>query len=50
MGTFAPAGTPRPILEKLNVELKKAVEDRDVAANLNSQSLDPNVHDARRVR
>jgi tripartite-type tricarboxylate transporter receptor subunit TctC len=41
MGTFAPAGTPRPILEKLNVELKKAVEDRDVAANLNSQSLDP---------
>jgi tripartite-type tricarboxylate transporter receptor subunit TctC len=41
MGTFAPAGTPRPILEKLNSELKKAVEDRDVAANLNSQSLDP---------
>src|SRR5689334_11490239 len=41
MGTFAPAGTPRPILEKLNVELKKAVEDREVAANLNSQSLDP---------
>ena len=41
MGSFAPAGTPKPILEKLNAELKKAVANHDVAANLSSQSLDP---------
>jgi tripartite-type tricarboxylate transporter receptor subunit TctC len=41
MGTFAPAGTPRAITEKLNAELKKAVADASVAANLNAQSLDP---------
>jgi tripartite-type tricarboxylate transporter receptor subunit TctC len=41
MGSFAPAGTPKAIVDKLNAELKKAVADRDVAANLSSQSLDP---------
>jgi len=41
MGTFAPAGTPRPIIDRLNAELKKAVADPGVASNLNSQSLDP---------
>jgi tripartite-type tricarboxylate transporter receptor subunit TctC len=41
MGTFAPAGTPQPIVEKLNAELKKAVADPAVASNLSSQSLDP---------
>ncbi|HEX2827722.1 MAG TPA: tripartite tricarboxylate transporter substrate binding protein [Burkholderiales bacterium] len=41
MGTFAPAGTPQPILEKLNLELKKAVADPAVAQNLSSQTLDP---------
>ena len=41
MGTFAPAGTPKAIVDKLNAELKKAVADPAVAANLNSQSLDP---------
>jgi len=41
MGTFAPAGTPRPIVERLNGELRKAVADSAVAANLNSQALDP---------
>ncbi len=41
MGTFAPAGTPRAIVEKLNAELKKAVADPAVAANLSSQSLIP---------
>jgi tripartite-type tricarboxylate transporter receptor subunit TctC len=41
MGSFVPAGTPRPIVEKLNAELKKAVADPAVAANLNAQSLDP---------
>ena len=41
MGAFVPAGTPRPIVEKLNAELKKAVADSTVAANLSAQSLDP---------
>ena len=41
LGTFAPAGTPRPILEKLNAELKKAVADRDVASKLSALTLDP---------
>jgi tripartite-type tricarboxylate transporter receptor subunit TctC len=31
MGTFVPAGTPKPIVDRLNNELKKAVADRDVA-------------------
>lgn len=41
MGSFVPAGTPRAIVERLNAELKKAVADPTVAANLNAQSLDP---------
>ena len=41
MGTFAPAGTPKPIIDKLNAELKKAVSDPDVASNLSAQTLDP---------
>jgi tripartite-type tricarboxylate transporter receptor subunit TctC len=40
-GTFVPAGTPRPIIDRLNAELKKAVADPAVAANLTSQALDP---------
>jgi tripartite-type tricarboxylate transporter receptor subunit TctC len=41
MGTFVPAGTPHAIVEKLNAELKKAVSDPAVAANLSAQTLDP---------
>ena len=41
MGTFVPAGTPRPIVEKLNAELKKATEDKGVATNLSTLTLDP---------
>jgi tripartite-type tricarboxylate transporter receptor subunit TctC len=41
MGTFAPAGTPRAIVDRLNAELKRAVSDPAVAGNLSSQSLDP---------
>jgi tripartite-type tricarboxylate transporter receptor subunit TctC len=41
MGTFAPAGTPRTIVDRLNAEIKKAVADRDVASNLSAQTLDP---------
>jgi tripartite-type tricarboxylate transporter receptor subunit TctC len=41
MGIFVPAGTPKPIVDKLNAELKKAVADPSVASNLSAQSLDP---------
>lgn len=41
IGTFAPKGTPQPIIEKLNAELKKALEDPAVSKNLSSQTLDP---------
>ena len=41
MGFFTPAGTPKPIVDKLNAELKKAVADPSVASNLSAQSLDP---------
>ena len=41
MGTFVPAGTPRPIVDRLNAELKKAVADPKVASNLAVQTLDP---------
>ena len=40
-GTFVPAGTPKPIVDKLNAELKKAVADPDVASKLSAQVLDP---------
>ncbi len=40
-GTFVPAGTPRPIVDRLNAELKKAVADPDVTAKLSAQVLDP---------
>jgi tripartite-type tricarboxylate transporter receptor subunit TctC len=41
MGTFAPAGTPRAIVDRLNAELRKAVADPGVASNLSAQTLDP---------
>jgi tripartite-type tricarboxylate transporter receptor subunit TctC len=41
MGSFAPAGTPQAIIERLNAELKKAVADPGVASNLSAQTLDP---------
>jgi tripartite-type tricarboxylate transporter receptor subunit TctC len=41
VGTFAPKGTPRPIIDKLNAELKKALADPGVASKLSGQTLDP---------
>jgi tripartite-type tricarboxylate transporter receptor subunit TctC len=40
-GAFAPAGTPRAIVDRLNAEIRKAMTDPAVAANLASQTLDP---------
>jgi tripartite-type tricarboxylate transporter receptor subunit TctC len=41
IGSFVPAGTPRPIVEKLNAEIGKALDHPDVAKNLSNQTLDP---------
>jgi tripartite-type tricarboxylate transporter receptor subunit TctC len=38
---FAPAGTPKPIIDRLNAELKKTLDHPDVSKNLSSQTLDP---------
>ena len=40
-GAFVSAGTPRPIIDRLNAELKKALADPDVASKLSVQALDP---------
>ena len=41
VAAFAPKGTPRPVIDRLNAELKKVLEHPDVAKNLSSQTLDP---------
>jgi tripartite-type tricarboxylate transporter receptor subunit TctC len=41
VSAFAPAGTPRAIIDRLNAELGKAMNDPDIAAKLNAQTLDP---------
>jgi tripartite-type tricarboxylate transporter receptor subunit TctC len=38
---FAPAGTPRPVINLLNAEIKKAEADPGVASKLTAQVLDP---------
>jgi tripartite-type tricarboxylate transporter receptor subunit TctC len=41
VGAFVPAQTPRPIVAKLNAELKKAVNDPEVVKLLTNRVLDP---------
>ncbi len=41
IGALAPAGTPKPIIDKLNAEMQKALRDRAVAEKLSAQTLDP---------
>ena len=41
VGCFAPAGTPKPIVDRLNSELQKALADPGVASKLSTQTLDP---------
>jgi tripartite-type tricarboxylate transporter receptor subunit TctC len=41
IGSFVPVGTPRPIVEKLNAEFKKALEHPDATKILGAQALDP---------
>jgi tripartite-type tricarboxylate transporter receptor subunit TctC len=41
VGSFVPKGTPRPIVDKLNAEIRKALTDSTVASKLSAQTLDP---------
>jgi tripartite-type tricarboxylate transporter receptor subunit TctC len=41
VGSFAPKNTPRPIVDRLNAELKKVLADAGVASKLTAQTLDP---------
>ena len=41
VGTFAPKGTPKPIIDQLNESLRKALADTGVAEKLKAQTLDP---------
>lgn len=40
IGVFAPAGTPRPIIDRLNAEINKALAVPDVIQKLENQALD----------
>ncbi len=41
IGVFTPKGVPRPIVDRLNAELRKAVADPGVTSKLSAQTLDP---------
>ena len=41
VSVFAPAATPGAIIDRLNAELGKAMQDPDVAAKLSAQTLEP---------
>ena len=41
IGVFAPAGTPRAVIDKLNTEINKALRQPEVAQGLSAQALDP---------
>jgi len=41
VGCFVPKGTPRPIVDRLNAELRKTLADPGVASKLTAQTLDP---------
>ncbi|MCC7485720.1 MAG: tripartite tricarboxylate transporter substrate binding protein [Burkholderiales bacterium] len=41
VGCFAPKGVPKPVIDRLNAELKRALSDPGVASRLSAQTLDP---------
>ncbi len=41
IGVFVPAGTPKPIIDRLNAEINKALALPDVIKTLENQALDP---------
>ncbi len=40
IGVFAPAGTPKPVIDRLNAEINKALALPDVVKSLENQALD----------
>jgi tripartite-type tricarboxylate transporter receptor subunit TctC len=40
-GLLAPAGTPQPIVARLNAELRKAVTSQEVEARIHADGGDP---------
>ena len=49
-GLFAPAGTPDAIIEKLNAEVKKAMNDPSVAARLTPTGIYPSTGTPEQLR
>jgi tripartite-type tricarboxylate transporter receptor subunit TctC len=43
IGVFAPAGLPRPIVDRLHAEIGKILKMPDVAKNLANQALEPSL-------
>lgn len=41
IGVFAPAGTPKSVIERLNAEVNKALAQPDIVQKLEAQALDP---------
>lgn len=41
IGVFAPAGTPKSIVDRLNAEVNKALAQPDIVQKLEAQALDP---------
>jgi len=41
IGAFVAAGTPKPIVDRLNVEMKKTLDNPEVVKIMSSQTLDP---------
>jgi tripartite-type tricarboxylate transporter receptor subunit TctC len=41
IGSFVPSATPRPIVERLNAEFRRALEHPEVTQILGAQALDP---------
>ena len=41
IGALGPAGMPKPVLDRLNSEMHKALRDKVVAEKLSAQTLDP---------
>ena len=41
IGALAPAGVPKPIIDRINAEIHKALRDKGVAEKLSAQTLDP---------
>jgi tripartite-type tricarboxylate transporter receptor subunit TctC len=41
IGVFAPAGTPKAIVDRLNAEINKALAQPDIVQKLEAQALDP---------